>query len=122
MRQQHAGRGDVDNGDPFFGCDGLEEIFAVRGSGRDARTLAARIARVQYIDRNVLLHRGQHRSRMQHLRPEVGQLGGLIEADDLDPPGIGAEVGVGRHHAVDVGPDFDALGVQSCADDGGGEV
>src|SRR5208282_1793093 len=60
-------------------------------------------------------HRGQHGCRMQDLGAEVGKFGGFIEADDLDAAGIGTEAWVGGHHAVDVGPDFDARGVQTGA-------
>ena len=35
-----------------------------------------------------------------------------LEADDLDATGVSAEVGIGRHHPVHVGPDLDAFGVE----------
>ena len=59
---------------------------------------------------------------MQNLGSEVRQLGRFLEADDLDAAGFGADVRVGGHHAIDVGPYFDALGIQTGSDDGGGIV
>jgi hypothetical protein len=59
---------------------------------------------------------------MQDLGSEVGELSGFVEADDLDAAGVGTEARVGGHHAIDVGPDFDALGVEAGAENGGGEI
>ena len=49
---------------------------------------------------------------MEDLGSEIRQLGCFIEADDLDATGVSAEVGIGRHHPVHVGPDLDAFGVE----------
>ena len=65
---------------------------------------------------------GQHRRRVQHFGAEVGELGGFVEADDLDAACIGTDSRVGGENAVDVGPDFDAVGTEASAEDGGGEV
>ena len=40
----------------------------------------------------------------------------------LDAAGVGTKTRVGGHHAIDVGPDFDALGVQAGAENGGGKI
>ena len=61
--------------------------------------------------RNVLLDSRQHGCRVQHLGAKVSQLSGLVKADLLDAARLGTEPGIGGHHAVDVGPDFDALGI-----------
>ena len=59
---------------------------------------------------------------MQHLGAEVGKLGRFVEADDLDAAGVGTKARVGGHHAIDVGPDFDALRVEAGAENGGGKI
>ena len=68
----------------FFAAMALKDIPALRRARGDARSFAGGIARVQHVDRNVLLNRRQHGCRMQDLRAEVRQLRGLVEADDLD--------------------------------------
>ena len=50
---------------------------------------------------------------MENLRAKIREFGGLVETDDLDPAGIGTQTGIGGHHAVHVGPDFDTCGVQA---------
>ena len=80
------------------------------------------IARVQNVDGNIFLDGGQHRRGVQDFRPEVGEFGGFVEADDFDAPGFRTDAGIGGENAVDVGPDFDAVGAQAGADDGGGKI
>ncbi len=59
---------------------------------------------------------------MQHLGAEVGEFGGLFEADGLHAQGLGHDARVGGHDAVDVGPDLDGAGVESAADERRGVV
>ena len=59
---------------------------------------------------------------MQHLRAEVGELGGLFEADGAHTQCIRADARIGRHNAVDVGPDLDRTGVQTSAHERSGVV
>ena len=59
---------------------------------------------------------------MQYLGSEVGQFGGLFKADDLDATRVGTNPRVGSLHAVDIGPDLDALGVQSRAHQRRGKI
>ena len=120
--QQTARRGDLDQRDLLLERDGLENIGAARSARRDLGPFAGRVHRVQNIDRNVLLNRGQHGCRMQNLGAEVGKFGGLVKADDLDAAGVGTKARVGGHHAVNVGPDFDALGIEARAENSGGEI
>ena len=94
----------------------------MRRAGGDARAFAGRIARIQHVDGNIFLDGGQHRRRMQNFRAEVREFGGFVEADDFDAAGFGTDSGIGGEDAVDVGPDFDAVGAQACADDGGGKI
>ena len=49
---------------------------------------------------------------MENFCPKVGELGGFIEADDLDAPGVRAQPRISRHHAIDISPDFNALGIK----------
>ena len=59
---------------------------------------------------------------MQYLGAEVGKLRGLFEADHLDTARLGAETGIGGHHAVNIRPDFYALCSQAGTHDGSREV
>ena len=120
--QQHAGSGHIHDGDSFLGGDGFENVLALRRVGSDAGAFAGGIARVQHIDRNILLDGGQDGCRVQHFCAEIGEFGGFFEADDLDAARFRTNPGIGGHHAIDIGPDFDALGVQAGAEDGGGKV
>src|ERR1035437_6602555 len=120
--QQTARRGYFGQRDFFLERDGLENIRAARSSRRDLGAFAGRVQRVQNIDGNVLLNRGQHGCGMEDLGSEVGEFGGFVKADDLDASGLGSKTGVGGHHAVDVGPDFDALGIEGSAKNRGREI
>ncbi len=63
-----------------------------------------------------------HRARVEHLGPEVGQLGGLLVAQARQRERVRHLARVGREHAVDVGPDH-ALGrVERAGQDGRGVV
>ena len=94
----------------------------MRGERGDARALAGGVAAVEHQHGNVLFDGGQDGGRMQNLGAEVGQLGGLFKADDLDAQGIGTDAGIGGHDAVHVGPDFDGLGGERAADERAGKV
>src|ERR1700726_1567291 len=59
---------------------------------------------------------------MQDLRAEICEFCGFVEADHLDAASLGTDSGIGGENAVNVGPDFDAVGAQASADDGGGKV
>ena len=98
---------------------GLRHSLAQRG---DPRAFVFRIARVEHQHGDVFLDRGENGCRVQHLGAEVGELGGFFKADGLDAQRIGADAGVGRHDAVDVGPDLDGFGIHASADEGGGVV
>src|SRR5262249_43435488 len=108
VHQQSARRGYVYDSNFFLQRDSFEDIGTAGGAGRDPGAFAGWILRIQNVNRNVLLNGGQHRGRMQDLGAEVGEFGSFVEADHLDAAGVGAEPGVGGHHAVDIGPDFDA--------------
>src|SRR6266403_911321 len=59
---------------------------------------------------------------MQNLGAEVGEFGRFVKADDLDAPGLGSNARVGGHHAVDVGPDFNAFGIEARAQNSRGKI
>src|SRR5437868_5222244 len=122
VSHEHAGGCNVDDRDPFLGRDGFERILALRGAGRDASPVAVWITGIQDVDRNVLLDRGQQGCGMQDFGSEVGEFGGFVKADDLDTAGVGTNVRIGSHHAVNVGPYLDALGTETCPHNGGGEI
>ena len=86
-------------------------------SGGDSRAVTSRIARIQDVNRDILLDRRKHRRRVQDLCAKIRQLGGLIKADYFDPAGVRAKIRVSRHHPVNVGPDFNLVGTKSCTDD-----
>src|SRR5579864_4795054 len=102
MGQQHARRGDVHNGDAFFGCNGLENVLAVWRPRRDLGSLAGSIPRIQNVHGNILLDGREHSGRVQHLRAEVGQFRRLIEADHANPVRIRAKIRIGGHHSVHI--------------------
>ncbi len=56
--------------------------------------------------------------RVQHLRTEAGQFGGLVEADLLDALRLGADARIGGQNAADVRPDLNAIRRERRADDG----
>src|SRR5579862_1438491 len=89
MRQEHAGRCDVHDGDAFFRGDGFEDVLTVRGPGRDFRSLTGRIARVEDKHGNVLLDGGQHGGGMQNFRAEISKFRRFIKADHADAMSIG---------------------------------
>src|SRR5580698_7890650 len=120
--EEHARGGDIDDGDALFGCDRFENVFALRGAGGDAGAFARGIARIQNIDRNIFLDGRKHGGRVQNFCAEVGEFGCFVEADDFDAAGFGADARVGSENPVDIGPDFDALGAESGAEDGGGKI
>src|SRR5258708_5239216 len=60
VRQQHSWRSYVDNGDALLRGDRLKEILAMGSAGSDARAFAGGVARVQDVNRNVLLDCRKH--------------------------------------------------------------
>ena|SRR5437667_11478197 len=116
MRQQHARRSDIHNSDSLFGGNRFEEIASLRSTRRYARTFTTRIARIQNINRNIFLYRGQNRCRVQYLCAKVSQLRSLIEADGLDPPRIRTKIWISSHHPIHIGPNLYAFGVKPSAD------
>jgi len=115
VHQQPARRRDLYQRDLFLECDRLKNISAAGSARRDLGPFAGRVEGVQHIDWNILLHRRQHGCRMQNLGAEIRELSGLVEANHLDAPGIGTKAWIRCHHAVNVGPDFDALGIEAGA-------
>ena len=107
---QHAAGHHVDDAELLFDGDGLEGALAMRRERGDARALAGGVAAVEHQHGNVLFDGRQNGGRMQNLGAEVGQLGRLFKADDLDAQGVGADARIGGHDAVHVGPDLDGLG------------
>src|SRR5438067_140002 len=122
MSHQHAGGLNVDQRDFPLTGDRLHDVAAADRLGDDARAGDFRAARVEDQDRNVLLDRRDHGRGMQHLRAEIGELGGLGERDRLHAVPAGEDGWVGGEHAVDVGPDLDFLGSYARADDRSGVV
>ena len=93
VSQQHAGSGHVDDGDALFGGDGFEDVFALRSARGDAGAFARRIARIQHVDREYFSGWPEAQWRGAGLCAEVGELGGFVEADDLDAASLGADLG-----------------------------
>src|SRR5258708_18675048 len=120
--QQHARSGHIDNSNALLGCDGFEDVSSLRRAGGDASAFAGRIARVQYVDRNIFMDCGQHGRGVQNFCAEVRKFSGFVEADDFNAVRIGTDSGIGGEDAVDVGPYFDAFGAEPQPEDGGGTV
>src|SRR5712692_2728017 len=108
MRHQHARSYQVHDGNTFLDRDGLDRVAAMGSARGDACPFVFGVARVEHVHRNILLDSRQHGCRVQHLGAKVSQLSGLVKTDLLDAACLGAETRVGGHHAVHVGPDFDA--------------
>ena len=106
----------------FLAAMDLNGLAQDGGDGGDLGAFVLRVAAVEDEDRDVLLHGGQDRGRVQDLGAEVGELGGLFKADGLHAQRLGDDARIGGHDAVDVGPDLDGAGVQRAADEGGGVV
>ncbi len=109
----------VHNADPGFRGDGAENIVTARSTGGDLGSRAPEIAGIEHINRNVLMNGRKQGRRVQDFCAKIRQLGGFVEADALDSSGLGTESRVSSHHAFDIGPDFNAIGVERRADDGG---
>ena len=75
--------------------------------------------RVEDADRDVARDGGQNRRRVQHLCPEVSQLGGFIKRELGNGIGVLYDPGIVVVHAVYVGPDLDLLGIDGSAYQGG---
>ena len=88
----------------------------------DLRSMIGRIFRIKHPYRNVLLDSGKNRGRMQNLGAKIGQLRRFLKADAFDPQRLWANAGIGRHNAIDVGPYFDSLRIQSAANQCSGIV
>src|SRR6266404_5349458 len=122
VRQQHAWRCYVNNGDALLRRDGFEKVLTMGSAGGDARAFAGGVARVQDVNRNVLLDCRKHGGWVQNFGAEISKLSGFIKTNDLDAAGVRAEVWIGGHHAIHVGPDFDFFCTQRGADDGCGKI
>ena len=59
---------------------------------------------------------------MQNLRAEISQLGGLGERNRFHAMSAPKNRGVGRQHAVDIGPDLDLFGADARPHDGRGVI
>ncbi len=66
---------------------------------------------------NVLLDRGRHGRRVQHLGAEESELGRLGEGELRDEARPLDDARIGSHHAVDVRPDLDLVGTQGRPED-----
>src|SRR5215470_8814354 len=119
--RQAASGADGDDGDAFLGGHGLGhaarvnfvfyfcDYFCSGGFG---------IAGVQDPDGNVFLLGWRDRGGVQDFGSEARQFGGFVEGHHGNAAGFRAEARIGGHDAVDIGPDFDAAGVESGANDG----
>src|SRR5208283_174883 len=122
VRHQHARGMNVDDGDLALTGDRFDGVFAVNALGHDARAGNLRAARIQDQHRDAFLDGRQHGGRMEHFGAEIGQFGGFGEGDGLDAMAAGEDGGIGRQHAVHVGPDLDLLGADAGSHDGRGEI
>ncbi len=117
QRTYIARRADVEDRDVSLYGNCAERRWAVCGCGANNGAGFVGLVRVEHGDRNVVLHGGQQRCRMQHLRAEAGQLGGLMKTDLRDALSLGTYARIGGQNAADVRPNLDALGHQRRAND-----
>src|SRR4029079_6467928 len=113
---------DIDDSDALLRRDSFEDGLGRRRARDDQSALALRVLRVQHPDRDVLLHSGKDGRGVENFGAEVSEFCSLFKADYLDAMRIGADIGIGRQHAVDIGPYLDGVGVECGAKQSGGEV
>ncbi len=116
---QHRGALDADErgvADGRHGADGRLHV-GVRRADLGAGGLGAQ--RVLDEERDAPLGERSHRARVEHLRAEVGQFGGLLIAQARERERLRHYARVGREHAVDVGPDHALGSVEGAGQDRG---
>ena len=109
----------VHNTDSILGSDGAKNVLTGRRLGCDLRAGALEIARVQHVNRNVLMNCRKQCRRMQDFGAKIREFRRLIKTNALDGLGVRTQPGVGGHHAFDVSPYFDTIRIHSCADNRG---
>ena len=70
-------------------------------------------------DRNLLLAHRIQRRRIHHLGAEVTEFGGLLVSQFVNDVGSLDDAGIGRHEAIDIGPNLQYRGVQGRCQDAG---
>src|SRR5438045_294957 len=73
-------------------------------------------------DREIPLHCRGDRTRVNDLRPEVGQLDRLFVGKRVEGYGFRDEPGICAHHAIHISPDMNFLAVEESAEDRCAEV
>ena len=86
--------------------------------GRDEGTGCRRVERILDEDRYILVKYRIDGGRVDDLRPEVTELHRLGKREVLDDIGGVDNPRVGRHKAVDIGPDFELRGTERRSQDG----
>ena len=85
---------------------------------RDECSRRSRIERIFDLYRNILVVGREYCRGIDDLCSEVAQFHRLHECEVLDSIGIADDFRIGRHEAVDVGPDFEGVGVEDRSKDG----
>ena len=84
---------------------------------RDERTRCLGIERIADTDRNILVINGEDRRRIDHLCTEVTQLGCFGKGQVIDHISRVNHTRIGRHKSIDIGPDLQHIGIESCRHD-----
>ena len=80
------------------------------------------IERVAHQDGDVAHTHGKDGGGIDDFGTKVTQLGGFVVREFVNGERRGDDSWIGRHEAIDIGPDFEHICSESCGEDGGGVV
>ena len=117
----HRRRGKGDERNVVDGRDALDHpLVLLAGDGlADQGSRRLRVEGVLHEDGNPLQAHRIQGGRIHHLGAEVTELRGLLVGEFVDDVGVLDDPGIGRHEAVDIGPNLQRGGVQGGGEDAG---
>ena len=118
----HSGALEIHERDLVDAADAFDGRRTRAGRRRDLRAGMRRVERVANPDRNAAPDGRRHRLRMDHLRAEVRELHRFAVRHLVDDPGLRHLARIAAHHAVDVGPDVNLVGIEQRTEDRRGVV
>ena len=119
VREQHLGGQDVDDGDAPLAGNGLDGTGGGDGGRGNEGPRLVDLPGVAHMHGDVPVDGRRQRAGMEHLGPEVGQLGCFREGDGANLVDVRNDPGVRGENTRNIGPDLDVLGIQRGSDQGG---